>query len=94
MISNHSEFIGKLIPAGTGMKRYRTTRLSTDAVETISFDEDGFGDEVLDFGESSDIEDIIAEDAPAAVDFAEEDDTFDAEGADEVEAVEETVDAE
>ena len=31
--------IGKLIPAGTGMKRYRNTRLSTDEVETISFDE-------------------------------------------------------
>ncbi len=86
--------IGKLIPAGTGMKRYRTTRLSTDAVETISFDEDGFGDEVLDFGEGSDIEEIIAEDAPAAVDFAEEADAFDPEDADEVEAVEETVEAE
>ena len=31
--------IGKLIPAGTGMKRYRNTRLSTDEVDTISFDE-------------------------------------------------------
>ena len=31
--------IGKLIPAGTGMKRYRNTRLSTDEVETISFNE-------------------------------------------------------
>ena len=31
--------IGKLIPAGTGMKRYRNTRLSTDAVETIAFEE-------------------------------------------------------
>ncbi len=32
--------IGKLIPAGTGMKRYRNTRLSTDEVETISFEEE------------------------------------------------------
>ena len=31
--------IGKLIPAGTGMKRYRNTRLNTDEIETISFDE-------------------------------------------------------
>ena len=31
--------IGKLIPAGTGMKRYRNTRLGTDAVETIAFEE-------------------------------------------------------
>ena len=37
--------IGKLIPAGTGMKRYRTTKLSTD-VAAISFDE-GF-DETAD----------------------------------------------
>ena len=34
--------IGKLIPAGTGMKRYRTVRLNTDvkATDTISFSED------------------------------------------------------
>ena len=38
--------IGKLIPVGTGMKRYRNTRLSTDEVETISFDEYGAEDEV------------------------------------------------
>ena len=35
--------IGKLIPVGTGMKRYRNTRLNTDELETISFDE--LGDE-------------------------------------------------
>ncbi len=33
--------IGKLIPVGTGMKRYRNTRLNTDEMETISFDEMG-----------------------------------------------------
>ena len=38
--------IGKLIPAGTGMKRYRNTKLSTDEVETISFDEYADGDEI------------------------------------------------
>lgn len=34
--------IGKLIPAGTGMRRYRTTRLSTDKelMETIDVDEE------------------------------------------------------
>ena len=34
--------IGKLIPAGTGMRRYRTTRLSTDRelMETIDVDEE------------------------------------------------------
>jgi DNA-directed RNA polymerase subunit beta' len=34
--------IGKLIPAGTGMKRYRTVRLNTDvkAEDTISFDDE------------------------------------------------------
>ena len=38
--------IGKLIPVGTGMKRYRNTRLSTDEVNEISFDEFGMEDEV------------------------------------------------
>ncbi|WP_300662415.1 DNA-directed RNA polymerase subunit beta' [uncultured Acetatifactor sp.] len=31
--------IGKLIPVGTGMKRYRNTRLNTDEVENISVEE-------------------------------------------------------
>ncbi len=31
--------IGKLIPVGTGMKRYRNTRLSTDEMQTVSYDE-------------------------------------------------------
>jgi len=38
--------IGKLIPVGTGMKRYRNTRLSTDQVETISFDEYDMDEEI------------------------------------------------
>ena len=37
--------IGKLIPVGTGMKRYRNTRLSTDDVETIDFSGDMYGDD-------------------------------------------------
>jgi DNA-directed RNA polymerase subunit beta' len=32
--------IGKLIPAGTGLKRYRNTTLSTDISDTISFDDE------------------------------------------------------
>ena len=33
--------IGKLIPAGTGMKRYRDVRLSTDEGESLGYmDED------------------------------------------------------
>ena len=34
--------IGKLIPAGTGMKRYRNVKLSTDVElnDTLSFDDD------------------------------------------------------
>lgn len=45
--------IGKLIPAGTGMKRYRSTMLDTDnnLMGTVSFDEDDYLDEEIDFGE-------------------------------------------
>ncbi len=32
--------IGKLIPAGTGMKRYRSVKLDTDMEELNFFDED------------------------------------------------------
>ena len=34
--------IGKLIPAGTGMKRYRTVKLDTDMEETVDFAEEDF----------------------------------------------------
>ena len=49
--------IGKLIPAGTGMKRYRNTVLDTDndLMGTISFDEE-------DFYEEEDLEDFPEED--------------------------------
>ena len=33
--------IGKLIPAGTGMKRYRSVKLTTDEVEELNVSEDG-----------------------------------------------------
>ena len=68
--------IGKLIPAGTGMKRYRETRLSTDAVE-ISFDENSFDEELLDFTlEENDAEsELTVEDSvqELALDFSETD---------------------
>jgi DNA-directed RNA polymerase subunit beta' len=66
--------IGKLIPAGTGMKRYRDTRLSTDEnllsrlspEDEFSFDVDAYEDEdeELAFTEDEDIadEDIVEED--------------------------------
>ena len=52
--------IGKLIPAGTGMKRYRNVKLSTDdnLAGTIG------GDGVIDFGEDVDLdEDIILDES-------------------------------
>ena len=38
--------IGKLIPAGTGMKRYRNVRLNTDITmeDDIELEEDEFGE--------------------------------------------------
>ncbi len=55
--------IGKLIPAGTGMKRYRDTGLSTDAnllsrlaaSDEVNFDE-GFGEEQENAGEALEID--------------------------------------
>ena len=62
--------IGKLIPAGTGMKRYRNTRLSTDAVDTISFDED----DTLSFNESleEDADTLAVDNTAEAEDSTEE----------------------
>ena len=64
--------IGKLIPAGTGMKRYRNTRLSTDEVETISFDE--FGEDESGFVEEQEslAEEAQPEDSAELVGAAEE----------------------
>ena len=67
--------IGKLIPAGTGMKRYRNTRLSTDVVNKIPFETD-FDEETLDFGS----EDMEAQELIGLEEFTEE-----AEYAEEVE---------
>ena len=61
--------IGKLIPAGTGMKRYRSVKLDTE-MDEINF----FDDEEIDFGddlESTELEDAVDTDADAE-DEAEE----------------------
>ena len=68
--------IGKLIPAGTGMKRYQSVELDTATAyddieedEVLSFTEDG--EETLEFTENAD----VAETLDDADDFAEVDDT-------------------
>ena len=68
--------LGKLIPAGTGMKRYRSTNISTEFENTvidpddeISLSDDGFSD---DFDE--DIPVLAPEDPqPAAVEIGTDD---------------------
>jgi len=47
--------IGKLIPAGTGMKRYRDVTLSTDYKEVVDFDVNEIADEEM-------VEDAVSED--------------------------------
>ena len=62
--------IGKLIPAGTGMKCYRSVKLDTEMDEINFFDDD----EEIDFGddlESTELEDAVDTDADAE-DEAEE----------------------
>ena len=54
--------IGKLIPAGTGMKRYRDVTLSTDYKETIDYDGNDFVEgEVADDAVSEDFDEEITE---------------------------------
>ncbi|MDD5950153.1 MAG: DNA-directed RNA polymerase subunit beta' [Lachnospiraceae bacterium] len=61
--------IGKLIPAGTGMKRYRSVKLDTD-VEEINMDDDiDFGDD-FELEEDVDLKDVIE---TASAELAEED---------------------
>ena len=66
--------IGKLIPAGTGMKRYRSTRLSTDAdqygaIGTEAFEETGF---IAEENEAEEAEDMqTAETVEETVDVEE-----------------------
>ena len=67
--------IGKLIPAGTGMKRYRNVQLSTDAElqDTFSFDE-----ETDDFDPADD-EEMAVDDMDLETDFDGEADDAEAE---------------
>ncbi|MGL5437346.1 MAG: DNA-directed RNA polymerase subunit beta' [Lachnospiraceae bacterium] len=62
--------IGKLIPAGTGMKRYRSVQLDTDIAmdDEILFDDD---DEIL-LSDEDDDEDDILDEAPEVFDIEEE----------------------
>ncbi|MCD8131565.1 MAG: DNA-directed RNA polymerase subunit beta' [Lachnospiraceae bacterium] len=69
--------IGKLIPAGTGMKRYRNIELSSDVAETISYDDE------IEFTEDEDEEEmadgVLVEesyDEEAAEGEPEEDENF------------------
>ena len=55
--------IGKPIPAGTGMKRYRNVKLSTDAAleDEIAFDDSSYTFEKLDLGLSEEPDEELAE---------------------------------
>ena len=56
--------IGKLIPAGTGMKRYRDVTLSTDykEVEAFEMEDEVVADEVMDDFEADDMMDEPTDD--------------------------------
>ena len=82
--------IGKLIPAGTGMKRYRDTRLSTDAnlfsrltaEDELNFDdgfEDELSDDIDDAADLADIDDLEDEGAFDLEEDAAEEETAEAE---------------
>ncbi len=60
--------IGKLIPAGTGMKRYRNVKLDTDMEETdeLEFAEEPEDDEELNFSEEVDDDALTDEDSESA----------------------------
>ena len=80
--------IGKLIPAGTGMKRYRNTVLDTDnnLMGTISFAEDDFDEE--EFGGSFEDE---ADDIDEEMEFEED---MDKDGAYDLDDIDEEYDSE
>jgi len=74
--------IGKLIPAGTGMRRYRNTRLSTDndLMDTIDFEMD-----------EEEPDKFMDEDAETVLDLDEADEAEETEEADEIMEDEEEV---
>ena len=63
--------IGKLIPAGTGMKRYRSVRLDSDYKTEVEFEDEEFDDAFVD----SDEEIVTSDDSFADVDDDIIDDT-------------------
>ena len=80
--------IGKLIPAGTGMKRYRDVKLSTDENfnmsrqmmdEEISFDDGNLEEDILDEDDSFEEDEFATETEEDALDedFADEADADD-----------------
>ena len=64
--------IGKLIPAGTGMKRYRSVRLDSDYVREISSDEYEYEDYEEDIDVADASEEYVSEDYEAEDYEAEE----------------------
>ncbi len=88
--------IGKLIPAGTGMKRYRNTVLDTDnnLMGTISFAEDDFDEEEFEGGSFEDEADEIEfeedMDKDGTYDLDDIDEEYDSEVDSEEEMEEET----
>lgn len=75
--------IGKLIPAGTGMKRYRSIKLDSDVNEQgVLFNEEEF----MEFDENADVSEQGGMDSSAlfARDDEEEDDLYAQEGGDEL----------
>ena len=89
--------IGKLIPAGTGMRRYRDTRLSTDEnllsrlrmEDEFAFDEDSLEDEDFELTEEiEEIDDLEEEGLDELEDMEDLDEMVDAEAELESEVVE------
>ena len=60
--------IGKLIPAGTGLRKYRNTALSTDVNNTIDFGDEDADEE----GVIAEAEDVAADEAAAVTEDTEE----------------------
>ena len=83
--------IGKLIPAGTGMKRYRNTVLDTDndLMGTISFDEEEFYEEEDVEGTEEENDEDIAEDEEMDEEAALEEEFEDLDESEDMDADEE-----
>jgi DNA-directed RNA polymerase subunit beta' len=73
--------IGKLIPAGTGMKRYRSVKLDTDTMDEymLSEDIDAEGNYLDEFGNFEYSEDAYNEDEEFVEEGTEEDDIYEVE---------------